>query len=218
MADRDAMHRLTKTRLSAEMDAYQAYVALKEHPDFTRHPSGVDPDTMFGSLSAYVATSAFPDDGLLNQTWHLRVADLNRRTMQSLLDGVSDPESGVRLAEPETWTRAPGMPIQAQNYITEMLAEHAQKVERDTATATREKTPDSANDPQRHVPATTRPLPPPAAAPYTAGLPTLRTVAAPAADRRSMADPGLTGGCAWTPRSSRTFTREPEPGSTTRLF
>ncbi|MGR7002132.1 hypothetical protein ACU686_35830 [Yinghuangia aomiensis] len=119
------------------MAAETATAALKEHPDFTRHPSRVDPDTMFSSLAVHVAASRFPDAALVTQDWLVRVADLNRRTMQSLLAGVSDPDSGVRLAEPETWTRAPGMPIQAQNYITDMLADHARRTERDTSNNSR---------------------------------------------------------------------------------
>lgn len=210
--------KLAAKGFSSETAAVIALAALKKHKDLTEHPSGISPAVLHESLAVYVAKSGFPHSALFDQDWLLRVADLNRRTMQSLLAGVSDPDSGVRLAEPETWTRAPGMPIQAQNYITEVLADHAQKAERDASTTTREKTPEPANDPQRPVPATTRTLPPPATAPYTAGLPTLGTVASSAANRRTMADPRLTGGCAWTPPASRTFTREPEPGSTTRLF
>lgn len=167
--------------------------------DYIEHPSGLSAYVLPAALRQYVAAEGFPGAPAYAEDWNLRAADLERRTMESLLAGVSRTDGRVRLADPATWIHAPGMPSQAQRMITEVL---------DTYAGKRQDVPNPGQEPAR-TPGKESRQSPTATARHptaTAGLTALALTYADrplghrtstVAHRRAFSDPRTAGGCVW---------------------
>jgi hypothetical protein len=214
--------RLTMSALNLmgmTVETQRARVTLESREDYIPHPSGLTPASLLVSLPAYLRSAGFPDSPYYQQDWNARVIDLGHRTLDALLAGVSQPGGPVRLADPATWAEAPGMPSQAQEFIAAALADYGRRQK--AAGAERgvpERTPFRAAGSVSHpgtvalAPATAARH---AAVPYAGAPP--GHAAPPAAHRRAIADPRVTGGCVWEP-TDRGTARALNPGRATGLL